>query len=108
MTKRPYRLFPAPLASGLQSPMQQVLQKRGFDQPALLCYWADAVGEALAPHSQPLKITGGRTKQGGSTVLTVRIHPAYATIFAYEAEAVLQRLTTLLGYRPADRISIIQ
>ncbi len=112
MSKRPYRLFPVPLASGLTQPMQRVLQRRGLDHAPLLHYWPEAVGESFAPYAQPLRLSGGRGKNGGKVltgaVLTVKIHPAYATLFAYETEAVLQRLTTLLGYRPADRISLVQ
>ena len=104
--RRPYRLFPAPLATTLASPMQTILRKRGFDHPALLHYWGEAVGEAFAPYAQPLSLSG--KKGAAHTVLTVKVHPAYATLFAHEAEAILHRLTQHLGYRPATRIVIMQ
>ncbi len=105
--RRPYRLFPVPLAGGSAGPLQKVLRRRGFEHASLLHYWPEAVGEAYAAYAEPLKLTGKLPKQAGGAVLTVRIHPAYATLFAYESEAVLQRLTRLLGYRPAERIALV-
>lgn len=97
--KRSYRLFPATLSGCLQSPLQEAMRKRGFTHPALLHYWPEAVGSAYAHCTQPLKLS--------NAVLTVKIDCEYATLFAYETEAVLKRLTTLLGYRPAQRIVLV-
>ena len=87
--------------------MQEILRKRGFTEPALLHYWAQAVGDIYAHCTQPLKLSGGNGKGNNAAILTVKIDCAYATLFAYESEAVLKRLTTLLGYRPAERIVLV-
>jgi hypothetical protein len=108
--KRHYRLFPSPLAKGLAQPMHAAFEKRGFVHEALIHYWPLAVGEVLAPYAYPVRLSHAKGKgQGGShSVLTVKVGSAYAVMFTHEAEAILQRLTRLLGYRPAERMIVVQ
>jgi hypothetical protein len=108
--KRSYRLFPTPLAKGLLHPMHAAYEKRGFVHEALMHYWPMAVGEALAPYATPVRLTQakGKGENGGYSTLTVKVDSAYAALFAHETEAILQRLTRLLGYRPAERLVLVQ
>ncbi len=103
--RRRYSLFPKPLAKGLMLPVASVLQKRGFEHEAILHYWVESVGAELAPHTQPIRLSGAK---GNYTQLVVKVHPAFTAIFSHESEAILQRLTRHLGYRPAERIVIVQ
>jgi hypothetical protein len=98
-------LFPKPIAKGLMLPMTAVLKKRGFDHEAILHYWAVAAGDELALQSQPIRLSG---KAGGYTQLVVRVKPAFVAIFTHESEAILERLTRYIGYRPANRIVVLQ
>jgi hypothetical protein len=108
--KRTYRLFPSPLAKELVHPMHAAFQQRGFEHEALIHYWHMAVGENFAPYAFPVRLTRAKSKgdHSGHSTLTVKVDSAYATLFTHETEAILQRLTRLLGYRPAERIVLVQ
>lgn len=87
--------------------MVSIMQQRGFENPAVLEFWERAVGDSvMAQHCFPVKIT--KQQQSAHKTLVVKVHPAYSTIFAHQSEAILQRLTVLIGRRPAGRIVIVQ
>jgi hypothetical protein len=103
--KRRYSLFPKTLANGLAAPIAESLKKRGFEHEAIMHYWADAVGNEIAACSCPVKFRPAQANR--QSQLIVKISPAYSAIASHQSEQILQRLTQLLGYRPAERLIFI-
>ncbi len=88
------------------SPVAKALHRRGFEHEAILHYWPIAAGADLAKHAYPVRLT--QDKQGRHSQLVVQAPAAYSVILQHESEAILNRLTRYLGYRPAERIRIVR
>ena len=103
--KRRYSLFPKPLANGMAAPLALTLKKRGFEHEAIMHFWVEAVGADMASISCPVKFRPAKANR--QSQLVVKIAPAYSIMAAHQSEQILQKLTQLLGYRPADRLVFI-
>ncbi len=103
--KRRYSLFPKPLANGMAAPLALTLKKRGFEHEAIMHFWAEAVGAEMARISCPIKFRPAKANR--QSQLIVKIAPAYSTMASHQSEQILQKLTQLLGYRPAERLVFV-
>jgi len=100
-------LFPHPLKNALERATRPMAKKRGFTETRILTDWPEIVGEHLAAHSTPLKISFPRQQNTGGT-LTLSTHPAYALEIQQLTPMLLERIATYMGYRAIDRITIEQ
>ncbi len=98
-------LFPTPISQSLATPLQKILRRRGFDHTAILHYWREATGD-LSVYCSPVQLK--TTKTGRYTQLVVKVHPAYSIIIEHQKDIIMQRLTHYIGYRPAERIVLVQ
>ena len=103
--KRRYSLFPKPLANGMAAPLALTLKKRGFEHEAIMHFWTQAVGAEMARISCPVKFRAAKANR--QSQLIVKIAPAFSAIASHQSEQILQKLTELLGYRPAERLIFI-
>jgi len=92
-----------PIAAELPRLIGRPLGKRGFGEGGLIAEWPAVVGEEIARHAAPLKLSfprGGR-REG---TLTLRTSGAFAIELQHMAPQLLERINTYLGYGAIARL----
>lgn len=98
---------PAPPAGRALAPVLKALEARFGQGPGQLqARWKEIVGETLARHTEPVKLTKGRGNAPGT--LELRVSGAAAAIVQHQAPEILQRVSLLLGEGSVGRLRIIQ
>jgi hypothetical protein len=83
------------------------LGKRGFGEGGLIAEWPAVVGEEIARHAAPLKLSFPRGQRREGT-LTLRATGAFATELQHMAPQLLERINGYLGYGAIARLKIEQ
>lgn len=98
---------PAPPAGKALAPVLRELEKRFGQGPGQLqLKWKEIVGETLARHTEPMKVTKGRGNAPG--VLELRVAGPAAAIVQHQAPEILQRVSLLLGEGTIGKLRIVQ
>jgi hypothetical protein len=95
------------LAATLPRVASPVLGKRGFSEAQLIAQWPAVMGENLARHMAPERITftrGGR--QDGT--LRLRVEPGFALEAQHREPQILERINAFFGYRAVARLALTQ
>jgi hypothetical protein len=95
------------LAATLPRVASPVLGKRGFSEAQLIAQWSSVMGEALARHMAPERISftrGGR--QDGT--LRLRVEPGFALEAQHREPQILERINAFFGYRAVARLALTQ
>ena len=98
----------APLTKEVRTLIKPVLGARGFAGVDIIENWEALLGEDLAAGVVPEKLAfpaGGRTK---GTLYVKTGSGAFAQMFEYQKERVLERLNTYFGYPAMAQIKIRQ
>src|SRR5688572_22734843 len=83
---------PAPPAGRALAPVLRELEQRFGQGPGQLQRkWKEIVGETLARHTEPVKVTKGRGNAPGT--LELRVAGAAAAIVQHQAPEILQRVS---------------
>ena len=98
---------PEVVRRALDKVLKGVSAKRGFNQIEILTRWPAIVGEMLAQHSCPERLTFDREK-GGDATLLVRVDGAFGLELQHLTPQVIERVNTYFGYRALKRIQIVQ
>ena len=98
---------PQGVRRALDKVLKDVSAKRGFNQIEILTRWPAIVGEMLAQHSCPERLTFDREK-GGDAALLVRVDGAFGLELQHLTPQVIERVNTYFGYRALKRIHIVQ
>ena len=83
------------------------LAKQRTAQRELMTRWPAIVGEALARHTAPDKLTPARASGQGAT-LRVRAESSVALQLQHSEPQVLERINSHFGYRAVNRLTIVQ
>lgn len=83
------------------------LAKRGFVQGEVIGRWREIIGERLATHTSPEKLTFPRGERNGAT-LYVRVAPGLAPEVQHDQPRILDRINAYFGYRAVAGLKIIQ
>ena len=90
-----------PLASALHKVTEKIYRKRGFASAGVVTNWPAIVGEELARHSMPERLSRDGT-------LRLRVDGPLATELKHLEPQILERIASYFGYRAANRLSFVQ
>lgn len=97
---------PAPPLGKALAPLVKQLDARFGQGPALLqVRWREIVGEALARHTEPVKLVRSRT--GGAT-LELKVAGPAAALVQHQGPDILAKVNLLLGAGSVTRLRIVQ
>lgn len=104
-TRAPRR--PAPrLGRKLTGFIKELDAKFGATDGALHARWREIVGEALAVHTEPIKVIKSRT--GGGGTLQLKVGGPIAALVQHQAGDILARANMVLGAGAVDKLRIVQ
>src|SRR5215831_3875066 len=96
-----------PIAAELPGLVGKPMGRRGFGEGGLIADWAAIVGEEVARHAKPLKLSFPKgERRDGSLVLRVR--SAFALELQHMAPQLLERINGYLGYGAVARLKFEQ
>ena len=96
-----------PIAADLVRLIGKPLGKRGFGEGGLIAEWQAVVGEEIARHCAPLKLSFPRGQRREGT-LTLLAPGAFATELQHLTPQLLERINGYLGYGAIARLKIEQ
>ncbi|TCS62212.1 DUF721 domain-containing protein [Varunaivibrio sulfuroxidans] len=107
--RRPYRSNgPKALAPSIDKITRRLFGKRGFTEAAVLNDWPSVVGEDLARHCLPEKITyPDKSKIQGTLRLRVA-NGAFAVEMQHMEPVIIERINAFFGYRAVARLHLVQ
>ncbi len=80
--------------------------RRGFAEARLLLDWASIVGDTMARHTLPERLT--RPRGDASGVLHVRVAGAFALELQHLEPAVVERINAYFGHAAVARLKLTQ
>ena len=98
----------APLTREIQSITRPILGQRGFAEVDILGSWENIVGTDLARGILPEKLTFERDKRTGGTLFVKSAGGAFATLFEFQKQRVIERINCFFGYPAVSQIKIRQ
>ena len=96
-----------PIAAELPGLIGKPLGRRGFAEGGLIADWAAIVGEEVAHHAKPLRLTYPRGERRDGS-LVVRVRSAFATELQHMTPQLLERINGYLGYGAVTRLKLEQ
>jgi len=93
----------AETVAGLTRPM---LGKRGFASGAIISGWKAIVGERLAAHVVPERITYPRGRHDGGTLQLRLATGALATELQHLEPRIIERINTAFGFAAVARLKL--
>ncbi|TYO85450.1 DUF721 domain-containing protein [Oceanicella actignis] len=93
-------------AAMMRKPVAGAFGKRGFAEPAVLAHWPEIVGESLAAHCRPVKISYAAGGMGAT--LIVLVPGARAPEVEMQAPRIIERINAMYGYRAVSRVKVTQ
>lgn len=104
-----YHARPGPrgLAAALPKLTRAAFRRRGFAQADVLTRWPAIVGDTLAGHCCPEKLSFPAGGTAGAT-LQVRVAAAFAPHLQHLAPLVIERINAYFGYAAVTRLRLIQ
>jgi hypothetical protein len=96
-----------PIAAELAGLIGKPFGRRGFGEGGLIADWPAIVGQEVARHAVPLKLSFPRgARREGS--LTLRVRSAFAVELQHLAPQLLERINGYLGYGAVARLKFEQ
>lgn len=86
---------------------KQGLGKEGIDAARLVSEWPAIIGQALADHCWPVKLSFPRGERREGT-LRLRVVTALALEIQHREPVLLERINGYFGYRAVARLAIVQ
>lgn len=87
--------------------LKPALDKRGFSLAAVILDWPKIVGENIARHCVPQKISFGRTKSYGA-ILHVKATSGASLWLQHSEHWLIEKINSYFGYKSIERLKIIQ
>ncbi len=98
-------LFPKTLAKIVEPLTRPLFKSRGLAGTQLLTDWRRIVGDSLADHCAPEKISFPPGVKTGGT-LTIAVENGFALEMQHMQPVILERLNIYFGYQAVTRIAI--
>lgn len=102
---RKFSLFPKTLSQVIEPLTRPVFKAQGPSVARLLLEWPGIVGNELASHTHPEKITFPRGKKTDGC-LTIAVENGFATDIQHIQPLILERLATYSGHKGINRLAI--
>lgn len=93
--------------SSSRAPVDAAASRHGFAVSDVLLRWQEVVGEELACLCHPVKVSYGRGRSLGAT-LVVEVDGARGPEVDMQAPRIVERVNGFYGYRAISRLSITQ
>ena len=90
-----------------RAPLRQAAARYGFAEADVLARWPEAAGEAFAGICRPLRVSYGRSRALGATLL-VEAEGARAPEVEMQAPRIVERINAFYGYRAIARLKVTQ
>ena len=98
---------PPPVAGrALQGVIKALDEKYGAGTGPLLARWREIVGETLAAHTEPAKLSRPRNGVGG--VLELKVDGPAAVLIQTQAPEILARVNLVLGQGAVAKLRVVQ
>lgn len=96
---KPRRTFKTkPLGDLVGGLTKRAMTSRGFENPAIVQYWDDIVGERLAGRTRPQRIVfPGNRRNGGVLHVTVT-SPSLALEIQHDTPNIIEKINGFFGY----------
>ncbi|MBR6412066.1 MAG: DUF721 domain-containing protein [Alphaproteobacteria bacterium] len=98
----------APLTREVQAIAKPILGRRGFAEIDILGSWEEMVGADLARGILPEKLTFEKDKRVNGTLYVKSAGGAFATLFEFQKQRVIERINCFFGYPAVAQIKIRQ
>lgn len=98
-------MYPKTLSTCIEQITRPALKTQGLAGTKIISEWASIVGEKLAKHSIPQKLSFSAGKKTDGT-LTIAVENGFAPEFSHMQPMILERLSIYFGYKAVSRISI--
>ncbi len=95
------------VSASAREPLRLAAGRYGFAAADLLSRWPEAAGEAFAGLCRPVRVTYGRSRGLGATLL-VEARGAHAPEIEMQAPVLLERINAFYGYRAISRLKVTQ
>jgi hypothetical protein len=102
---RKYSLFPKTLSKCVENITRPVLKTQGLAGSRIISEWKSIVGEKLANHCLPQKLSFPTGKKTDGT-LSIAVENGFAPELQHSQILILERLAVYFGYRAVARITI--
>lgn len=103
---RPVRRAAPPAGRALTGLMKTLDERFGKGPEALAARWREIVGDPLAGHSEPVKLSKPRNGAGG--VLELKVDGPVAALIQHQAPDILARVNLMLGAGQVAKLRIVQ
>lgn len=90
-----------------RAPLDAAASRHGFAVSDVLLRWQEVVGEELAELCHPLRVSYGRGRSLGAT-LVVEVEGARGPEVDMRAPRIVERVNSFYGYRAISRLSVTQ
>lgn len=98
----------APLIREVRDITKPILGMRGFAEVDILGHWTEIIGEDLARGVSPEKLTFEKDKRTGGTLHVKSAGGAFAMLFEFQKQQVMERINGFFGYPAVANIKIRQ
>src|SRR5580658_6334763 len=102
---RPARRPPRPAGARLSRFVRSLDERFGKGPDTLKARWREIVGETLARHTEPAKLSRPRT---GGAVLELKVEGPAAALIQHQAPDILARVNLFLGAGAVERLRVVQ
>ena len=103
---RPARRPPPSAGRALTKLLKPLEDRFGEGPQALQARWREIVGDVLARHTEPVKLSRRKGNAPGS--LELRVNGPAAALIQHQAPEILERVNLFLGTGSVDQLRIIQ
>ncbi len=103
---RPQRRAPPPAGRHLAKVIKELDARFGQTDGVLHARWREIVGDAVAQHSEPIKLIKGRGGAGGT--LQLKVNGAIAALVQHQGPEIMARANLVLGAGAVERLRIVQ
>ena len=103
---RPARRPPRAAGARLNRFVRELDARFGRGPETLKARWREIVGETLARHTEPAKLSKGRA--GVGAILELKVEGPAAAVVQHQAPDILARVNLFLGEGAVERLRVVQ
>lgn len=105
MSYKRHSLFPKTLSQCIEPITRPILKKQGLAGSRIISEWPLVVGEKMAAHCIPHKLSFASGKKTDGT-LSIAVENGFATELQHLQPIIIERLAVYFGYKAVARIVI--
>ena len=103
---RPARRAPPAAGRSIMALLKPLEDRFGQGPQALQTRWREIVGDVMARHTEPVKLS--KARGGGPGALEIRVNGPAAALIQHQAPEILERVNLFLGAGAVGKLRIVQ